>query len=356
MSINRYNYETYFLLYIDRELSADEMTAVEDFVQEHADLAEELRLLQETAFKPADGEAYPNKQQLLKQDGQQLLNQKNYEEYFILYHDNELNEQERKAVESFVQEHPELARTFEILQQVKLYPENTVFANKEQLYRHEEEKTVRKILPRWIGYAAAAMIMLIAGLIWMYKPVSKVTERMAQQDNIKVENKTAKSVVKSTTRPFASQDQQRIAESTQDKKRENTISTNLVVKKSAKLRRENNEVAKEELKMVKIKAETTSIENIKTIARPAELQKEIVVPVTARELKTEQSLETTIQTVSLPANENSDEVYIASIPVNHIPQVKGLLRKASRLANKVSEIRNASHHGLLIGNVEIAFQ
>ena len=52
MTINRNNYEEYFLLYIDRELNRDEQLMVEDFVRLHPDLEKEFNLLKQTIALP----------------------------------------------------------------------------------------------------------------------------------------------------------------------------------------------------------------------------------------------------------------------------------------------------------------
>ncbi len=54
MDINRNNYETSFLLYLDRELSPAEMVQVEKFLTENPDLQKEFVLLQQTIFLPED--------------------------------------------------------------------------------------------------------------------------------------------------------------------------------------------------------------------------------------------------------------------------------------------------------------
>lgn len=54
MEINRNNYETYFLLYLDGELKAAEQTEVENFLSMHGDLQKEFSLLQYTIQRPSD--------------------------------------------------------------------------------------------------------------------------------------------------------------------------------------------------------------------------------------------------------------------------------------------------------------
>lgn len=67
------------------------------------------------------------------------INKHNYEEYFMLYLDNELNDQQRKAVEAFVILHPELKPELEMLKNVQLSPDEIQFSNKEILHRNGTE-------------------------------------------------------------------------------------------------------------------------------------------------------------------------------------------------------------------------
>ena len=66
------------------------------------------------------------------------INRHNYEEFFILYLDNELNEAERRRVEAFAALHPDLQEELDLLLQTKLQPEaETFFASKEELLKNE---------------------------------------------------------------------------------------------------------------------------------------------------------------------------------------------------------------------------
>ena len=62
------------------------------------------------------------------------INRHNYEEYFILYMDNELPAAERRMVDEFVKLHPDLQEELSLLLQSKFTPDNSmVYGNKEDL-------------------------------------------------------------------------------------------------------------------------------------------------------------------------------------------------------------------------------
>src|SRR6478736_2196411 len=104
MNINRYNYEEYFLLYVDDELNATERKAVEYFVEQNADLEEELFMLKQSLLKPDDSVVMKDKSVLFRSESSPLITLENYETFFLLYVDEELNAEERRAVEAFVSE------------------------------------------------------------------------------------------------------------------------------------------------------------------------------------------------------------------------------------------------------------
>jgi hypothetical protein len=67
MDINRNNYETFFLLYLDRELEPSKMQELEKFLNENGDLQREFSLLQQTIFSPAEIR-FDQKESLLREE------------------------------------------------------------------------------------------------------------------------------------------------------------------------------------------------------------------------------------------------------------------------------------------------
>lgn len=65
MLINRNNYENFFLLYVDGELTPQEMLEVDAFCQKHPDLHEALLLLMDTRLDNVQDLSFPGKEDLL---------------------------------------------------------------------------------------------------------------------------------------------------------------------------------------------------------------------------------------------------------------------------------------------------
>ena len=167
MQINRHNYEEFFLLYVDKELSAAERRAVDVFVKQNPDLKMELELLQQTVIK-ADDVVLDKKNWLYMEEDISAL-----QENLLLYADDELSIGEKKSVEALLVTDKTAQVEWNILQQTKLQPDMAVvFADKKSLYRKELGRIVAF---NWRRVAAAAILIglgLFAG-VSVYNNYSK---------------------------------------------------------------------------------------------------------------------------------------------------------------------------------------
>jgi hypothetical protein len=149
MDINRHNYETFFLLYVDNELTTAEKLFVDDFVQQNPDLASELAMLQQVVLEPMPV-SFAGKANLLKATPQE-------QEQLLLLLDGELDAAAVTTARAAITNNPAMRAEWNLLQQTQLNANDTiVFAHKEQLYRHEAEKPV--VAMRWWRVAAAAVV------------------------------------------------------------------------------------------------------------------------------------------------------------------------------------------------------
>ena len=167
MMITRHNYEEYFILYMDNELSSDDRRLVETFVQQHPDLKEELDLLLQYKLLPDTDIVFEGKKELMVPiavgiDGNTPISVTNYEEWMILYLDNELSVKQKLSVEQFIATNPSVNKEFAFLQHTKLQSEEIIFPDKASLFRREEK--VRPIPVRWWRVAAAAVFLLGIGI------------------------------------------------------------------------------------------------------------------------------------------------------------------------------------------------
>lgn len=163
MKIDRHNYEEYFVLYWDNELTETQKKEVDIFVEQNKDLQDEFRLFGETRFTPDENIALKEKDSLFNVD-HSYINSSNYTEHLLSYIDKELTDEQKAEVEKYVADHPSIQQEFTILQRTILQPDTQiVFPDKSILYRKEEKVSVIRIT--WFRVAVAAMLILIAGLV-----------------------------------------------------------------------------------------------------------------------------------------------------------------------------------------------
>lgn len=158
-SINQGNYEEYFILYMDNELSASQKAMVDEFVSLHPHLADELEMLLSTKL-PVEEISFGGKEELFSSSMKLTV----VDERLLLYIDNELPAAEQKALEKKISVDKDYALQHALLQQTKLDAGEAVpHPNKKELYRHE-----RKTVPFgfWLRIAAAVVLLLLGSLFY----------------------------------------------------------------------------------------------------------------------------------------------------------------------------------------------
>jgi hypothetical protein len=238
MEINRNNYEEYFLLYADNELSPTEKKVVEIFLQENIDLKEEFLMIKMTINSPEEEVKLIDKSFLSKKEPS-FINENNYQEIFVLYFDNELSPLQKTEVENFVTENPKYKTEFELIGTAKLISDNSiVYPDKKQLYRKEESG---KVIPLILRRAMVAAAFIGFGLwisISYFNKTEKNTPVASQRNIIKQPAPGEKSVI--LKEPLKSKDE--IA-STKTTEPEKTEKGEAEIKKPTVKQKNSNDVA-----------------------------------------------------------------------------------------------------------------
>lgn len=193
MSINRHNYETFFLLYVDSELSPAEMKSVEFFVESNPDLEPELRLLAGT--KLMDEKIHFDSPELLYKNKFKLdkLN-----EQLLLHLDNELDEVAAKEFAGVLKSDKLLKKEWDLFLQTKLDAgESIEFRDKQLLYRHEKEGIFFIRFRRTVAIAATLFLVFLTGIaVFRKSRVEKIPVAINQ-----INTNKAKDPVIITTQP-----------------------------------------------------------------------------------------------------------------------------------------------------------
>jgi hypothetical protein len=291
MNINRHNYETFFLLYVDKELSAAERKAVDVFVQENPDLQMELALLQQTVVK-AEDIVLEKKDWLYMEEDITAL-----QENLLLYADDELTGADKKTVEALLAKDKQAQTEWAILQQTKLQPDvGVVFADKQSLYRKEPGRVVTF---RWWRVAAAAVLLGFG--IWtgvsVYKNNSTTTtgtEELAKSKKVnsgQIQAGDTTGNITTTNQPDEKSVTENITSTTAAKNNDDQSTENIksVVEKT----NNQNAVSPKESTTVK---NTTNKKPDNNLPKPA-----------LQNINTNRSNEVAVQNV-LPSNNNSSRV------------------------------------------------
>ncbi|MEJ7736078.1 MAG: hypothetical protein WKF97_01515 [Chitinophagaceae bacterium] len=375
ININRTNYEEYFLLYNDNELNAAERQVIEEFVQQNPDLADELMTLQLSRLRPEEDVVFRNKESLIQFDD--VIHTANYEEFFLLYADNELTNRQKAQVEQFVYNHPQYQSAFEFLQEIRMTPDSSaLFPDKESLHRHEQG---RPMALGWWKVAAAAIVVLFGGIVWLNNnrngqpsdgKIKVITQKSPSANhNIKqgsdkglpLTDKAgikgdAPSVLQQTTRPV------------EKFKKDHTVNPAIASIETSQEEDNRQDHPKQQDRLARLEKKeigslaTSTGRNADTESLVDSIDASIAnhtgkTPIDQPALKTDDNNSTASpEDIGFASNDNDENVILSNINTDSKHSLRVLFRKASRLINKGSSLKSGQKQGILIGNIEIAFQ
>ena len=376
MNITRYNYEEFFMLYADNELAAAARKEVEAFIAANPGMEQELVFFQQSKLQPDDKLLFPGKQALLKQEAAPgTISLENYTSFFVLYGDDELDNDQKAGVEDFVYRHPQTQVEFEQLLQSRLRPDNSiVFENKEILYRKEEDD---RVVPfRWWRLAVAAMVLLMAGAFWLYQSaknkqseiVQQVQPANNQQQQAPLPEKI-KPVLVPGNKEQAVKEVLAAADDKKDNRQVNSVAANPATgihgkkptgKSNATVEKLQNQDQPEVIAVVtpdKLKA--TAITAITKENTPkVEVNRDLAAarPITDQQINIPNTNEDNKMKVEWASANSNDNVEVLNTSVNTKNSMRGFLRKASRLIAKKTSVvdGDGNRKGILIGGFEIA--
>jgi len=152
------NYEDFFILYMDNELSAEQRSMVDEFLAANPDLQAELEILMSTRL-PEETFSF-DKKELFAHN----MKMNEVSDELLLYIDNELPAGEAKLVASKIASGEAYQLQYDYLLRTKLDPSEKIsYPNKKELYRTTEKVVFFK---PWMRVAAAAVVIAAMGVLY----------------------------------------------------------------------------------------------------------------------------------------------------------------------------------------------
>lgn len=348
--ISRSNYEEYFLLYVDNELSAEEKAAVENFLLAHPDLQAEMDILLSTKL-PVENFSLIDKESLMSDS--MALN--TIDESLLLYIDNELKQGEKEKVEEKLNKDKEFQLQHQALMQTKLDPSEVVtYPNKKELYRHTE----RRIAPYWLRIAAAVIIVLGLGTFVLVNHQNTDTPSVAQNPEATKPANAKKQEAPEINEPVASpalaerkenKVEQKEKEVSPLKEKEERVVTQALAKKETPTQKNQPSTVEDPIdnNLPKPKAEEPA--NAIAVTEPARGPKQTInnEAVTSPAIASYNNQETAPRTA-----EQRD--FLAEVDNDKKASLKGFLRKATRFIERRTNIKATNENDeLLIGAVAL---
>ena len=183
VDINRLNYESFVIDYIDGNLDAIETACFIAFLENNLDIKDEIAELGEVVLVPYES-AFAEKTSLKKKlvipvSG---INEENYEEYFIAHYEGDLKKTTEDTLVVFLAKNPELNKEFKLYGSLQVVAPDVVFKDKDSLKRRSYVGVA------WYSSVAAAILLFMASWFFLSKTDTGIRNEIATLNSIDLRN------------------------------------------------------------------------------------------------------------------------------------------------------------------------
>lgn len=180
IDINRSNYETFVIDYLDGSLNTVETACFVVFLENNPDIKEEILDLNNITLKP-NKKIFTEKIKLKKKTVTSVnnINEINYEEFFIAYYEGDLSEPQKNSLQQFLKKNPGLNPEFRLHDSLQLAPNKNIVFSDKNLLKH---KSILR--PFWYSSAAAILILFAASWYLFNQQSPSLREEIASVNQI----------------------------------------------------------------------------------------------------------------------------------------------------------------------------
>ncbi len=163
MNINRHNYEPYALDYLDGILTPVEMASFMAFLAENQDISKEIEALRENLTTLPISSKSVNFSFLKKNISEIPMNDNNFEEICIAWHEGDLSPDYLEKINCFIANDQKKRKTFNDYGKLKLIPDRSIiFKGKSTLKKQKSVITLRRtVLIASLSAAASVAVFFI---------------------------------------------------------------------------------------------------------------------------------------------------------------------------------------------------
>lgn len=181
MEINRQNYESYFIDFLDGKLNEEQVGILLSFLEFNPDLKEEFADIEKMCLEP-EAETFSGKENLLKSDSdlKEVTIMKDFDMYCISSMENDIAEEDENVLQGIISDDPDRADTYRLYQSARLLPDkNILYPGKTRLKRRYIGIPYRIVIPT----AAAVAVLILLLQVIISRPPDLAPSALTNQGN-----------------------------------------------------------------------------------------------------------------------------------------------------------------------------